>query len=218
MIDISQLPIDIHPSAHLDGDPRAFNFTSILPPNKLEYLATFAMRTTDCAPAPDLKGIREDVSGGSAFLAAPPLSLVDPILPYGYGFALLDTTGSVIFHSDKTRNGRENFLIESDGSKELFAAIFAHSSSHSLPLSYQGRDYRALVVPMEGISQAPWSLIVYRDLTSVRTLDLQVMTVASTLLFLVLLGPAVIISIWCVIRRPQFAPEWLWPNPRRMAT
>ena len=218
MIDISQLPIDIHPSAHLDGDPRAFNFTSILPPNKLEYLATFAMRTTDCAPAPDLKGIREDVSGGSAFLAAPPLSLVDPILPYGYGFALLDQTGSVIFHSDKTRNGRENFLIESDGSKELFAAIFAHSSSHSLPLSYQGRDYRALVVPMEGISQAPWSLIVYRDLTSVRTLDLQVMTVASTLLFLVLLGPAVIISIWCVIRRPQFAPEWLWPNPRRMAT
>jgi hypothetical protein len=222
MIDVSALPVFVRPATHFESGAPAFQFSSILPPNKLDYLANLGMSTTDCALASPTKrldpGISADVAGGMAVLSAPPLSLIDPILPYGYGFALVDETGTVLFHSDKTRNGLENFLTESDGSKELYAAVFSHASQRSLPIKYLGHDCRALVVPVERVSQAPWSLIVFRDLTAFQTLNVQVMTMASTLLFLVLAGPVLLVGIRCAVLRPRFAPEWLWPNQARSAT
>jgi hypothetical protein len=216
MIDISQLDIYTHPKTlRLSGKGPPFYFASVLPPNKLGHVAALTMRTCDCNPSL-CNSHREDLAGGSAFLMAQPLSLIDPALPFGYGFALVDRTGLVLFHVDKTKNMRENFLQESDSSKELYAAIFSHAQS-SLRINYSGVDYQAVVMPITGISQAPWSLIVYRDLTSLRTLDLQAMTMASTLLLLLLAGPAVVMTVWCVDRRPRLAPDWLWPNPQRKA-
>ncbi len=218
MIDISQSRMYTHPkSTYLDGKGPPFHFDSVRPPNKLEYLASLTMTTEDCNPAL-LSGIRGDVTGGSAFLTAQPLSLIDPILPLDYGFALLDETGLVLFHADKTKNIHENFLQESDWSKQLYAAAFGHSNERSLRVKYRGKDYQARVMPVMGVSQAPWSLIVYRDLTSVRTLNLQAMTMASSLLLMILAGPVLAIAVWCAIRRPRFAPEWLWPNRARTGT
>ena len=189
-----------------------------LPPNRLEYLVTLAMNTTDCNPALANSGIRGDISGGQAFLTAQPFSLIDPVLPFGYGFALVEDSGVVLFHVDKTRNLRENFLQESDWNKQLSAAAFGHSTQGALHIKYLGKDYRARVVPISGLSQAPWSLIVYRDLTPVRTLDLQSITMASTLLLFFLAVPFVIVAVCGLIYRPRFAPEFVWPNRARVST
>jgi hypothetical protein len=216
MADVSHLDIYTHPkTTDLDGKGPPFHFDSVVPPNRLEHLAVMGINTADCNPALVGASIRGDVTGGSAFLSAQPLSLIDPILPYGYGFALLDETGVVRFHSDKNKNLRENFLQESDWNKQLSAAAFGHSTERSLSIKYMGKDYRARVIPVSIVSQAPWSLIVYRDTTSVRTLNLQAMTMASTLFLAILAGPVLIAAIWCAIRRPRFAPDWLWPNPGR---
>jgi hypothetical protein len=224
MIDISRLSSWTDPKlTYIDGSGPAFHLDSIEPPNKLEYLAALTMTTQDCNP--DLlkpvsgpNAVRGDLTNGSAFLTAQPLSLIDPILPSGFGFALVDAKGSVLFHSDKTRNLHENFLQESDWNRELAAAAFGHSTGRALKVKYMGKDYKVRVMSVAGVSQAPWSLIVYRDLTSVRTLDLQAMTMASTWLLLILAGPFAGIGIWWLIRRPRFAPEFLWPNPGRMGT
>jgi hypothetical protein len=151
-------------------------------------------------------------------LTAEPLSLIDPILPFGYGFALFDQTGLVLFHADKIRNLHENFLQETDWNKQLYALAFGHSARRSLTIKYLGHDYQARVLPVTGVSQAPWSLIVYRDLTHVRTLNLQAVTMVATLLLAILAAPFLAVVIWCAIRRPGFAPEWLWPNRARMST
>ena len=45
------------------------------------------------------------------------------------------------------------------------------------------------MMPVTRISQAPWTLIVYRDLTHVRTLNLQAMTMVATLLLAILAAP-----------------------------
>src|SRR5258708_12860521 len=71
---------------------------------------------------------------------------------------------------------------------------------------------------LPGFSTASWSLVCYRDLASFRTLNLQALIMAATLLVLVLVLPAAAAVIWALILRPQFAPEWLWPNPARMLT
>jgi hypothetical protein len=221
MIDLSQTLIYASPqSTYLDGSGPAFHFDSVIPPNKLEYLASLTMKTTDCNSAlsrPD-GALSSEVTAGSAFITAQPLSLIDPILPLGYGFALLDDSGLVLFHADKTRNLHENFLQETDWNKQLHAAVFGHANLPSMKIKYLGNDYQASVVPIPGITQAPWSLIVYRDLTFIRTLNLQSMTMTSMLCLAILLVPAVVVAIWCGIRRPKFAPEWLWPNRGRMST
>jgi hypothetical protein len=219
LIDVSKLRIFTEPkTTYLETKGPPLRFDSVLPPNRLEYLAALAMNTKDCNPELNDSDIRQDVRGGQAFLTAQPFSLIDPVLPLGYGFALIDQTGGVLFHFDKTRNMRENFLQESEWNRELSAAAFGHSTQGSLHIEYMGKDYRARVLPIIGLSQAPWSLIVYRDLTSVRTLDLQSMTMASTLLLLFLAGPFIVIAISCLIYRPRFAPECVWPNSARMAT
>ena len=219
MIDLSHSPLNTGDrSTYLDGEGPAFHFDSILPLSKVEYLAGLTMSTVDCNPALPDSGLSEDVTGGSAFITAQPLSLIDPILPFGYGFALFDDTGLVLFHADKTKNLHENFLQETDWNKQLYAAAFGHSTGSSLEIKYLGKDYQARVIPVTGASQAPWSLIVYRDLTFMRTLNLQSMTMTSMLFLLMLVLPTIIIAIWCAIRRPQFAPEWLWPNRPRMST
>ena len=217
MINVSSLPIYMNPKTiYLDGKGPAFSFDSILPPNKLQYLAAISMSTRDCGANLD-GGIRGDIGNGLAFLTSQPLSLIDPILPLGYGFALVDQTGLVLFHSDKTKNRRENFLQESDWSRQLYSATFGHATQHSLPIKYLGKDYRAVVIPIPEVSQSPWSLIVYRDLTPVRTINLQVMTMAATLFLCFLAIPVAVMTIRGIIQRPRFAPEWLWPNRARMS-
>ena len=233
MIDLSKQPLYTAPRRiYLDGTGPSFYFDSTLPPNKLEYLAAIAMDTDDCMktkvampsketaatgiPAAKEAPIRGDITAGSAFLTAQPFSLIDPILPFGYGFALVDDKGLVLFHSDKTRNGRENFREESEWNRELYAAMFGHSSGHSLRIKYLGKDYRAMVVPIPGITHAPWSLIVYTDLDEQRTLALQTMTMAATLTLWILVIPTLVAAIWAVVARPRFAPEWLWPNRHRL--
>ena len=219
MIDVSRSRINTQPkTTYLDNQAPAFYFDSTLPPNKLEYLAAMAMTTAQCNPDLLKSDIDGDASGGSAFLTAEPLSLIDPILPFGYGFALFDQTGLVLFHADKTRNLHENFLQETDWNKQLYAQAFGHSTRRSMTIKYLGNDYQARVMPVTRISQAPWTLVVYRDLTHVRTLNLQAMTMVATLLLAILAAPFLAVVIWCAIRRPKFAPEWLWPNRVRMST
>ena len=220
MIDISQYRLFTHPeSIYLDQKGPAFRFDSVIPTSKVEYLAALTISTKDCNI--DLLEDfprRSDLTGGIAVLTAQPLSLIDPILPYGYGFALLDDNGVVLFHSDKTKNLHENFLQETDWNKQLHAAMFGHSNQRSLLITYMGNDYQARVMPIPGVSQAPWSLVVYRDLAPVRTLNLQAIIMAATLLLLICVLPAAAIAIWALILRPRFAPEWLWPNHARMLT
>jgi len=220
MIDISQYRLFTHPeSIYLDQQGPAFHFDSVIPTSKVEYLAALTIRTEDCNDKlPGYFYPRSDLTGGIAVLTAQPLSLIDPILPYGYAFALLDDKGVVWFHSDKTKNLHENFLQETDWNQQLQAAMFGHSNQRSLRITYLGKDYQARVMPIPGVSQAPWSLIVYRDLASIRTLNLQAIIMAVTLLLLICVLPVAAVAIWALILRPRFAPEWLWPNHPRMLT
>lgn len=204
---------------YLDGKGPPFSFDSVLPPNKLEYVAALTMSTTACRPGVDEDhDVRGDVAAGSAFLVGQPFSLIDPILPFGYGFALVDDTGMVLFDSDKTKDGQENFREENDWSKELYASTFGHASRGSLSISYLGKDYLAQVFPIPGVTGASWSLIVYADREAERTLALQTMSMAATLFLAILAVPAVIAAIWGFASRPHFAPEWIWPNRHRVTT
>ena len=82
-----------------------------------------------------------------AAISIPMRSLIGPVLPPGFVFAVIDHTGKVLFHSDRQRNGNEDFFVETDNNRRLRAQIAAHSAE-PLNISYWGSEYRAYVKPM----------------------------------------------------------------------
>lgn len=207
LIDVRMLPffrsLEVgHHYFFLDGgDP--FRLDSVLPPNQDNYVGVLAMRTSDC--------VRSD-QHGYAFMSGRLLSLIDPYLPLGCGFALVDDTGQVLFHSDKYRNNRENFLLEASNNRELMASIYGHLNHRNFSLDYRGGEIRARVTSIPGVTQAPWSLIVYKDLRYAQTYDLEIITMAGALLVCYLGAPTLIVFFFYLLAQPNSVPSWLWPS------
>jgi hypothetical protein len=87
-------------------------------------------------------------------------------MPPDFGFAIVDESGKVLFHSNSSRNQSENFFTESGNQERLRAAALSESDS-LLNLYYQGIPHAAYVTPFSEIASCPWRLIVFRDLTAV---------------------------------------------------
>ena len=209
LIDVSRfdffrkLTLDNH-YYFLDEKRPPFRFDSFLPPNQDSYVGVLGMRVSDCAH----DGSKDEF----VFLVAPALSLIDPILPLGVGFALVDEKGQVLFHSDKYRNNRENLLVETGNDRELTASLYGHSNEHSFSLLYRGNPVLARLVPIPGVNQAPWSLFLYKEARYSETYDLEVLTMAGVLFICYAGIPAAVALLFYFSVRPRQVPGWLWPS------
>jgi hypothetical protein len=148
---------------------------------------------------------------GSATVVPHLMSLVDPVLPSGFEFAVIESDGRILFHSNARRRLYENFFAEVGNGGPLGATIFAARSGW-LDLVYHGRPSRAYVQPLEDY---PWTLIVLRDKELQRTANLEVL-VTAVLLFALYVGAYVLalilVQLWHADRL-----SWLWPDPARTA-
>jgi hypothetical protein len=209
LIDVSTLEFfrNLNSDSHylFLNEAEPFRLDSLLPPNQDNYVGVLGMRISDCA-GPQTDEIQY------AFISASPLSLIDPKLPLGFSFALVDEAGRVLFHSDKFRNNRENILVETSQDRELTASIYGHSNDRNFSLDYRGDEVRARVVSVPGVMQSSWSLIVYREAQYAQTYDLEVITMAGMLLFGYLAVPALIVCFFYFLARPNYVPDWLWPS------
>jgi hypothetical protein len=141
-----------------------------------------------------------------ATLAIPMRSVIEPVLPPGFEFAIVDQEGKVQFHSDTQRNVHENLFLETDRNPRLQSLIFAHSEG-ALSTSYWGRPYRAFVKP----TVIPgWSIVTLHDKQLTRPLVLEWTTAALSMQALYTVGW--ILAMLLVIWR---GGSWLWPDPRR---
>ena len=143
-----------------------------------------------------------------ASIAIPMRSLINPVLPAGLEFAVVDVDGAVLFHSDTERNVNENFLAEADQHPRLRSLIAARSAGH-VNIDYWGRPYRAHVKPsaIDG-----WSVITLFDDQHARALALE-WAAASLVLLTLYMGVCVVVLL--VVFKSGTA--WLWPDPKRRA-
>lgn len=145
-----------------------------------------------------------------------PQSLMEPVLPAGFGFAVVNRGGDVLFHSDLTRLLIENFIAESDGDRELQSAIQG-GIKKNVQIRYAGRNHRAFVQPLSRIKGLPWALIVFHPMGPLRTANLEVLT-CTFFLFLLYLGLLLIgvyaaFAVACrslrgFFARDAYAPFW----------
>lgn len=159
-------------------------------------------------------------------LTVRPMSLVEPVLPPGYGFAVIDANCGVLFHSEVFRNKRDNFCQESKGSSELHPWLFGESDS-AIDISYAGHPERAFITSMAPVkmpsgatmpqfADGPAHLIVFRIADYALTLNLAIVLVCAILLGLYFLMLLAATGIYMSLRGPLHlidAPRLIWPCP-----
>lgn len=145
-----------------------------------------------------------------ATLTIPMRSVVQPITPPGFEFAVIDDKGSVLFHTNPKRNGVESFFTETDGDQRVRSAVFARRAEE-MEIRYFGSDYMAVVQPA---GRLPLTVVALRDTEQLQALNLE--WVVTTVLFLLLCsGPFVLALLAVVVTRPGYRAPWLWPDPDR---
>jgi hypothetical protein len=192
-----------------------FRLELVFSQNTGEYIANYVVRTRTCIaqPADEQRAAiyKQDplITRGYAYIATELRSLIRPVLPPGVGFALVDQSGKTLAHSDAIRNQWENFFVETDEDDKLRAAVLARDIT-PLHIRYQGRDHEAFITPV--LSDMPYSLIVFRDVTNLRTMHLETQTLAGLLLvpYLGLMALAGALSVYLSSR--NYPAEWVWPN------
>ena len=153
-----------------------------------EVVISTGVRPGSCS---DLKAPRLQMVAG----VFQPLSVTDPVLPRGYGFAIVDREGNVLLHSDKKRILTENFFTEADEQRELRSAIQGRIK-HTMKISYFGKDHRAHARPLKDLEGQGWSLIVFHPMKPLRTLNLEVLTLTTVLFGVYLL--ILLLAVWWV--------------------
>jgi len=138
----------------------------------------------------------------------PMLSLIDPVMPPDYGFAIVDAEANVQFHSDTARSLRENLRNELSNPAEFQAALFARQGA-SFSAQYTGSDYRMFVTPLTGIQNNPWSLIVFYNLSEASALHLEQILLFGWLTLFYFLAIAALLMCLPHGGKP---PTWVWPR------
>ena len=198
-------------------DPDRFFVECIFSRGRGENAAVFSMPWTNAWP------------GGASLLADPtnriavaclefrPLSLSQPVLPSGYGFCLIETSGKVLFHSDERRNLRENFIQETGRNPRVRAAVHARSVDH-FDVSYLNQTHHVRISPLR---QVPWTLVVFRHEKMLRCVHQNLLSAAGllfsfylTLLLLILLCVVLPARVWRTVTggRNDYWLRWIWPK------
>ncbi|MGI9551768.1 MAG: hypothetical protein ACR2MT_11240 [Aurantibacter sp.] len=126
-------------------------------------------------------------------------SIHDPILPFGYQFAVVDEQGEVWFHSDDGRSTLENFYAVSRQYNDLKGAITGRVNARGL-VKYRDESKLFNVAPIKGTNL---SIISLYDLGLLRVRISEALSLAgiAILLAFILLGLVTTLSL--LIRNPQ---------------
>ena len=159
------------------------------------------------APQPDGKPADKQV----AIIATRLLSVIDAVMPPGFGFAVIDRLGKVLLHSDEKRNLREDLFLECDENQNLYDAVVARRAAH-VDVRYDGKERRLYVQPLHDTN---WTLVVFADKTIEGALNAE-LTAAWLIAFLLLYALPYLLIGAVVLTLGGGGGGWLWPDSRRI--
>ena len=125
-------------------------------------------------------------------MASKMYSLVNTILPAGYGFCIVDEEGNVQVHSEGNRSLRENFLQKTDKPNALKDAIVSRQSKIINYVEAYGRLHMMRIEPLH--KSMPFYLISFYDEGYINPVNLRILI--FTLLLCVVFFAACAIIWW----------------------
>ena len=140
------------------------------------------------------------------------LSLMQPVIPAGFGYAVIDENGKVIFHSAEKLHLGENLFEECDNNQALKAAVLGRWSK-SLTSSYFGKGHNVYVEPIGNFS---WTIVAFSEKDSLRTTFFEILTLCLLLFlsYVVVLCLLLLLIYWLNYRSGDRS-TWLWPDERK---
>lgn len=201
----------------LSGFPHSFfMLESITSVTSGEKLAAVSMRSDL-----ELKNNGENQETTKAKVAALTTkltSLIDTIMPVGYGFCVMDDSGRVWFHSNSERNLQENFIEEAEKDEELLSAVYAKQSRY-IDLDYQSKDYKCFIMPLANM---PLYIVTFHDLAYTQAVqsDILLYTFFSLIILFAFYGLLFVLTAGINYRKSLLKGkyvsfEWLRPLKER---
>ncbi len=188
------------------GESR-FRLDSTYSPNTGEFFVVLARPYSPPAEwtdvPPEIRSLTAEV------MAARFASLIDPVVPTGYGFAVVDHEGLVQFHSSSARNQIENFFQESRQDAALKDLVLNGKSDY-LKVNYMGKRQQIFVKPLPYLGPPAPALVVFRDVNYFATVNVACLLVFA-LLAAVLSFPLLSGFILYLSRCGHYLLEHIWP-------
>jgi len=142
-------------------------------------------------------------------------SLDSVVMPDGYQFAIIDSTGKVCYDSNPDRNLNENLVDEFADSTKLVGAI-ASKSDIGFNALYYGKEYSVRIKPF---NRLPYFVVVfenndYSDARDTESYSFTITMLVSLLLFLVIQAAVVFFasSKRSVFKKQHFETSWIGPK------
>jgi hypothetical protein len=138
------------------------------------------------------------------------ISLVNPVVPRGYGFAVVDHEGKAQFHSNSARNQIEDFFKESRDNPAL-KSVVVNGIDDYVTADYLGRRHLMLTRRLKLLGDPPLTVVVFRDCNYFNTVN-----VACVLVFGLLAGfyslPFLVGLAIYILRAGTYPLAHLWPS------
>ncbi len=130
-----------------------------------------------------------------------PQTVVDPLIPPGYGFALLAPDGQVLFHSQEGLSLWENFFKETRDPADT-ATRARSGRPFTWTTDYHGRSHRVFMRTFEEFGDCPWLIVTFQELDplSAAKAEQQGMTLElfGTSFLILILGLGCAALLWTV--------------------
>jgi hypothetical protein len=162
----------------------------------------------------------------AAAISLKPLTVINPVLPYGYEFAIVDRRGKILFHSNERLNSFENIISECGNSLSLSAALQSRNKLIFNGMNYHGKSCNLFLRPIDDL---PWTLVVMQDREVHASRNFIVNAIAgfTYLRYVSILGVLLLLLILLLFIQKQLVGNlklrwvrlhrkvrWLWPEPR----
>jgi hypothetical protein len=203
----ANVPFYFHPSRSIT-DGRFYSFLSIRSAGAL------------CDAASNAEG----QPAAAAVLTFSIFSLDQQPLPPGFGFALINREGTVLYHSDPRLSLRQNLFEDTGDSPRLRSLMLANREAN-LRLPYRGQPHRFLFRPLLGLvaagdlALAGLYLATFQDISIGRYVAVQAF-LSSMLWPQVMLAAWLMLALagasWMSARRSGAWQRWLWTHPERL--
>ena len=131
-------------------------------------------------------------------LATKMYSVINTVMPVGYGFCIIDSSGKVQLHSDSYRNLRENLFEKASPSIEIEKAAFARQVTFVNDVNLYGKLHMLRVGPLKNL---PYSIVTFYDKRFIIPVNLRILIFA--LLFCLLSG-SICFLLWLGLARVNY--------------
>jgi hypothetical protein len=167
---------------------------------------------------------KKDTAAGGYIvaMALQPNSVINSILPSGYGFCIIDEDGNVQVHSDKNRNLNENFFQKIEPTWDVTSAVMTRQVKAVNDVVAYGKTHQLLVLPIDNL---PFYLITFYDKGFIYPVNIRILVFALSFCFLSFLTCMVL--WWIMVSKYKTAHQlvycrldaisWLIPRPTEAA-